>query len=297
MAKRILITGGSGFIGRQLVSRWLEAGHQITVLTRKPDRLKQQLPQIEVSSCFMELDQPYDWVINLAGEGIAFSRWTPERKQLLRDSRIETTLGLVSWARATNQQFEVVLSGSAIGYYGAFPGETSPALMETDSCGDDFAAHLCLDWEVAASAIEPYTKRLAFLRTGVVLGRQGGLLAQVMTPFKLGLGGKLGNGEQILSWIHQEDYCEAVDFIIGSHLSGPVNMTAPLPVSNSEFTKKLAHKLHRPAFFPVPATVARILFGEMSDLIIKGQRVLPHLLLESGFSFKYPTIDSAIKSI
>lgn len=297
MMKKILITGGSGFIGSQLVQRWIGDGHELWVLTRHPKKLTKRFPAVKAISSFSQCDEQFDWLINLAGEGIASNRWTDSRKAVLRASRIQTTVELARWAKRTEQKFEVVLSGSAIGYYGSYSGAEVLHHSEDSPAGNDFAARLCSDWELAAAELESVSDRLVYLRTGVVLGSQGGMLAQVSTPFKLGLGGRLGHGQQVLSWIHQHDYINAIDFLLHQPISGAVNMTAPKPVTNAEFTRALAKQLHRPAIFPMPSPIARILFGEMSDLILKGQSVLPSVLQQYEFEFQYPSLESALSHL
>lgn len=298
MSDAILITGGTGFIGQMLVDRWLAAGHRITVLSRRPAWVAQRwLGRVQAVSSFNELSGRFDVVVNLAGEGIADRRWSAARKQALRHSRIDLTHNLVAWASRTGQRFRAVLSGSAIGYYGSFAGVDSYPLHEQDSAGQDFAARLCADWEDAAQPLAALSERLLVLRTGVVLGQQGGMLKRLRLPFSLGLGGVIGDGEQVLSWIHADDYCNAVDFLLQSDLAGPVNMTAPHPASNRDFTHTLAQTLHRPALAPLPAFAAKLLFGEMSDLLLKGQRVLPLQLQEQGFEFAYPQLAPALQQL
>jgi uncharacterized protein len=300
MSKRILITGGSGFIGSQLVAGWLADGHEVVVLTRQPQRLQQRLPGVQTIAALDEAAGYFQWLINLAGEGIADQRWSPARKAVLRDSRIALTEALVAWAVRTRQSFEVVLSGSAIGYYGSARGVAGQARLTEDSpAGQDFAATLCRDWEQSVSSLQDMTERLVLLRTGVVLGNGGGMLGRLWLPFKMGMGGRIGDGSQYLSWIHISDYCRAVNALLDNSLalSGAINMTSPEAVTNAEFTRQLARALSRPALLPMPELVTRLLFGEMSVLLLEGQRVQPAQLQNAGFGWHYPSLQSALAEI
>lgn len=301
MAKQILITGGSGFIGTQLVSRWLGEGHSISVLTRRPEVVQQRWQgRVKALADLSDAQGRFDWLINLAGEAIADQRWTPARKRILESSRIGVTDALVAWAEETGQRFEVVMSGSAIGYYGSYlsrPGEVDPVWDEESPAGSDYPARLCVDWENAAKPFENLSERLILLRTGVVLGVGGGMLAKLWLPFKLGLGGVIGSGRQQLSWIHISDYCDAVNFLINSSVSGPVNMTAPSSVSNRDIVHSLADCLSRPAFFPLPSFAAKAIFGEMSELLLMGQSIKPSRLVQTGFEFQYSDLSAALSNI
>tara|TARA_R110001583_G_scaffold763_2_gene7009 strand:+ start:1319 stop:2242 length:924 start_codon:yes stop_codon:yes gene_type:complete len=299
MSKRILITGGTGFIGSRLVSGWLADGHEISVLTRRPQRVIERWGgRVTGVSDLYQLTGPFDWLINLAGEGIADQRWTAARKRELRDSRIGVTGKLAEWAMHTGQRFDVVASGSAIGVYGALAGTAEQQTVdEASRVGQDFAAQLCTDWEAAAQPLYGLSERSLMLRTGVVLGERGGMLGRLWLPFSLGLGGRIGNGEQYLSWIHIDDYIAALNALLVSDAVGVFNMVAPEPVTNTRFTHELVHCLGRPALLPMPAAVVRLLFGEMADLLLKGQRVLPARLLERTFAYHYATLPEALESI
>ncbi|MDO6681603.1 TIGR01777 family oxidoreductase [Oceanobacter sp. 5_MG-2023] len=299
MSKRILITGGSGFIGSRLVNGWLAEGYEIAVLTRRPDWVvKRWAGRVMAVNDLYQLVGPFDWLVNLAGEGIADQRWSHSRKQALRESRIGVTNRLAEWAIQTGRRFDVVASGSAIGVYGALSGTAAQqTVAETSPAGEDFAAQLCADWEQAAHPLFALSRRSLILRTGVVLGEQGGMLKRLWTPFSLGLGGRIGSGKQYLSWIHIEDYLAALNHLLASEAEGIVNMTAPEAVTNRDFTRVLATCLKRPALLPMPAAVARIVFGEMADLLLKGQRVLPLQLQEQAFSYRYTTLSEALASI
>lgn len=298
MAERILITGGTGFIGSHLVDRWLKQGHEITVLTRSPAAAKQRWPRINAVDGVSGLVGQFDRVLNLAGEGIANKRWSDERKRVLLKSHVGLTESLGRWAESTSQQFRVVLSGSAVGFYGGLQGtQAQQTVAETSPVGTDFGAELCRKWEAAAEPLKARSERTVLLRTGLVLGPDGGLLKRLWLPFQMGVGGKMGNGQQMMSWIHIEDYCEAVDHLVKSAIQGAVNMTAPHPVTNQEFTRELAAVLHRPAFLPLPASALRLLFGEMSELLLNGQCALPTVLQSNGFSFRFRHLSPALQNI
>lgn len=294
----VLITGGTGFIGHHLVNRWLQQGMDITVLSRRPQWVQAQWGgRVAAVTTPEQLSGRFTLLVNLAGEGIAERRWSDARRQQLYDSRVTLTRELAVWARNSGQRFRAVLSGSAVGYYGAFSGEQSSPLDELAPAGDDFAARLCRDWEEAAAPLAALSERLLLLRTGVVLGADGGMLKKLRLPFSLGLGGVIGDGRQILSWIHLQDYLRAVDYLLQSELSGAVNMTAPQPVSNRGFTQTLAAALQRPALVPLPAFAARLLLGEMSELLLKGQYAEPVILDRSSFRFHFPGLSAALADL
>ncbi len=300
--QRILITGGTGFIGQTLINCWLAQGAVITVLSRRPAWVQRRWGgMVKSVSGFEQLSGQFDVLINLAGEGIADKRWTRARKQALQDSRIALTRDLAVWACRSGQRFRVVLSGSAIGYYGGYSGADDRPHGEQHAQGADFAAQLCADWEAAAEPLRSLTERFLILRTGIVLGIHGGMLKRLWLPFSLGLGGMIGDGRQNLSWIHLHDYCRAVDFLLShdadSSVNGVLNMTAPQPVTNHDFTHSLARALQHPALFPMPAFIAKLLFGEMSGLLLKGQDVRPQRLQTLGFKYDFADIDAALKDI
>ena len=297
MSKRILMTGGTGFIGSHLIERWLSEGHDITVLTRRPEHVQKRWKgRVQGISEFAEAQGRFQWLVNLAGEGIADARWSDSRKQLLRESRVGLTERLVRWAEHSGQRFEVVLSGSAVGFYGGFPG-AQPALTEACGPGRDYSANLCIDWEDAAAPLAKLSDRLICLRTGIVLGPRAGMLSRMWLPFRMGMGGIIGSGEQMISWIHIDDYCRATDFLLNADITGAVNMTAPVPASNADLTRALAGVLNRPACLPMPGFVASVAFGELSELLLKGQNVVPKNLSDAGFSWVYTDLRQALEQI
>jgi len=295
---RILITGGTGLIGRHLCQALLAQGHLLTVLSRRPETVAVKCGaavQPMASLDEWRADRTFDAVINLAGEPIVDTLWSAKRKQVLRDSRITLTEKLVQCIAAANQKPSVLLSGSAVGYYGN-GGDNE--LYESASAGNDFAASLCRDWERAALAAKATGVRVCLLRTGLVLSKSGGLLGKMLLPFKLGLGARLGSGKQWMSWVHIEDYVAmTLRLLQDGQMSGPFNMTAPNPVTNAEFTRTLARAIHRPALFFVPGIMLRIAMGERAALLLEGQRVLPANLTDAGYQFKYPKLRNTLDAL
>ncbi len=295
---RILITGGTGLIGRHLCNALLAEGHQLTVLSRHPATVAVKCgaaaqPMASLSEWLP--DRAFDAVINLAGEPIVDAFWSDKRKQVLRDSRIGLTGKLVQCIAAAKQKPSVLLSGSAVGYYGD-GGDTE--LQETASAGNDFAAQLCVDWEAEALLAEYHGVRVCLLRTGLVLSKSGGLLERMLLPFKLGLGARLGSGRQWMSWIHIADYVASVLRLLNNdQMRGPFNMTAPQPVTNAEFTRTLAESLHRPAFLFAPEPVLKLVMGERAALLVEGQRAFPAKLVASGGQFKYLDLAGALDDL
>ena len=295
---RILITGGTGLIGRHLCKALLSEGHHLTVLSRHPETVAVKCGaavQAMKSLDEWQSERVFDAVINLAGEPIVDAYWSARRKQVLRESRITLTEKLVQRIVAAKEKPKVLLSGSAIGYYGD-RGDTE--LDEAASAGKDFAAKLCKNWEEAALTAEKHGVRVCLLRTGLVLSKSGGLLGRMMMPFKLGLGARLGSGRQWMSWIHIEDYVSSVLRLLNSdQMRGPFNMTAPQPVTNAELTRTLAKSLHRPAFLFAPEPVLRLAMGERAALLLEGQRVLPAKLSTAGGQFRYPDLAAALNDL
>ena len=293
----ILVTGGSGFIGRHFCSAADQLGMHLTVLTRNPSAARKRVPDsVKLISRLSQLEADYrpDILVNLAGEPLADGRWTHRRKQKFYDSRINTTDSLFEFFSRAGQAPELVISGSAIGYYG--PGES--AVDETAAAVDGFSHQLCRTWENSARRFESLGSRICYLRTGIVLGEEGAL-SRMLPAFKLGLGGPIGSGLQWMSWIHIDDMVEIIFHCINnSEVEGAVNATAPNPVTNREFSATLAELLKRPGFLTMPAFMIKILFGEMGEeLLLQGQKVVPAKALNSGFKFHYSNLKSALADI
>ena len=232
-----------------------------------------------------------DAVIHLAGEPVA-QRWTPQVRERIRTSRVEGTRAVVEALRENPPK--VLISASAMGYYGSRGDEV---LLETSAPGDDFLARVGMEWERGAFAAERFGVRVVAPRISMVLGRDGGALAKMLTPFRLGIGGRLGSGEQWVSWIHIADLTEMVAFALEHEVRGPINAAAPNPVTNAQFTRELARALHRPAIFPAPRFALKALFGEMAEVVLASQRVAPDAAVRAGFSFRFPDLAAALKDL
>lgn len=295
---KILITGGTGFIGKKLCHFLLSKNHELTVLSRTPEKVASlcgdtvtainDITQLSSSNSF-------DAIINLAGEGIADKRWSEKRKQQLIDSRINTSKQLIAYINKADKKPRVFISASAIGYYG---NRGSKILNEESLPHDEFSHQLCSLWESTALEAEKLGVRTCIIRTGLVIGDDGGFLKRMLLPFQLGLGGPIADGQQWMSWIHRDDYIAIIDKLLASEtLHGIFNATAPNPVTNAEFSKTLGKVLNRPAFIPIPAFVLKILLGEMADLLIGGQRVIPAKLEQTEFKFNFNTLAEALNDV
>lgn len=303
----ILISGGSGFLGsafsKALIKRYQEKNEplHITWLTRDSNQVHPDAISMLNYDELATTDRSFDVIVNLAGAGIADERWSETRKQALLASRIKPTESLLTFIERSSVKPKLLVSGSAIGWYGA---QGDLPLTETSTAEDDFAHHLCETWEQLALQATEFGVPVAIVRTGVVIHPDGGMLAKLLTPFKMGAGGQLGDGQQIMSWISRDDWVGAVIFIIEQHLSGAdkaqprmhstYNLTAPNPVTNRTFTKALGTWLHRPTFLTLPSPVLKLMFGEMSTLLIDGQKVVPQALQTAGYEFKFPTLEQAL---
>lgn len=289
----VLITGGTGFIGRELCKTLFMAGHSATVLTR--NTATPPLPGVRLIGQ-LDAAQGIDAVVNLAGEPLADGRWNEARKQAFRDSRIGTTQKLLSWMEMLAARPRVLVSGSAIGYYGA---SDDSLLSEAAPPGEDFAATLCRDWETEALKARALGVRVCTLRTGIVLATDGGALARMLPPFKLGAGGPMGSGEQWMSWIVRSDLVQLICWLLQNDAaSGAYNGVAPVPVINRVFARTLGATLKRPAVLTTPAFALKLLFGEMAEsLLLSGQRVVPSRAEAEGFTFGYRELQPALHEL
>ncbi len=292
----IVIAGGSGFLGRKLVKRLEGDGHVVSILTRRPAGTSDVgwNPDGSAGALPHHLEGK-DAVINLAGEGIADQRWSAARKGALRDSRLTATRTLVRAVAQCARAPKVFVSASAAGYYG--PRGDEP-VSETEPPGSDFLARLCVEWEQEARAVESPSTRLAIIRSGIVLAKDGGALERMLLPFKLGLGATLGSGDQLMPWIHGDDWTAMVAWQVqNDRATGAFNASAPTPVTNRTFTRTLAQVLRRPAVLHAPAFALRAILGEMSTILLTGQRMLPACAEQLGFRFTHRTLEPALRSL
>nr|WP_297460441.1 TIGR01777 family oxidoreductase [uncultured Halomonas sp.] len=294
---RILVTGGSGFVGRLLCRRVHHDGHHLLVVSRSPNKTRQQLPTgSDIRARALDFsDASPEAIVNLAGEPIAGKRWSEAQKNRLVESRLAITRELTTLCQTLKTPPRVMVSGSAMGYYG---DQGQRPVDEQTPPNDEFAHRLCAQWEDAAREAEKSGVRVALLRTGLVLDAGGGALQKMLPPFRLGLGGRIGDGRQFMPWIHREDLVRIIEFLLAHEtLSGAFNASAPQPVTNAEFSHTLARHLGRPAALPVPAPLLKLALGEMSRLLLTGADMRPRRLQEAGFTFDYPTLDSALAAI
>jgi len=306
---KVVIAGGSGFLGNALAWAWAEEGHDVRVLTRSvppgearhesgtgtpgitnvgwsPDG-EQGGPRAEVEGAAV--------VVNLAGMPINGGRWNAARKQAIRESRVRATGSLVAAIAAASSPPPVFISASGVGYYG---DRGNSALSEDAGPGDDFMAHVCVEWEAEAQRAARDGVRVVTMRTGLVLEKSGGALPAMARPFRFFAGGPIGSGRQYMSWIHRLDWIEMVRWLVDTPaIAGPVNVTAPHPVTNLQFARALGRALHRPALLPAPRFAVRTIVGEMADAIFASQRALPGVALAYGYHFRYPEIDIAFRGI
>ncbi|MEO0444255.1 MAG: TIGR01777 family oxidoreductase [Pseudomonadota bacterium] len=293
----ILVAGGTGLIGSALIKALLERGEQITLLARNFDKAKVLFNgHVSLVGTIKELSIDVDAVVNLAGEPIMDKRWTASRKQKLKNSRIGITQDIVQWIAQCKSKPQVLINGSAIGYYGHYPEDI--ALDENAKPRPCFSSELCQQWEQAAAQAVFAEMRVCTVRTGVVLTKQGGALKRMLPPFYMGLGGPISHGRQWFSWIHINDMVKLLLFLLDNdQIKGPVNATAPNPMTNYMFSKTLGKTLRRPALLSLPARIVSLLLGEAAELLLEGQKVVPQKLLKNGFEFDYPTLDDALQSI
>ena len=304
---RIIIAGGSGLIGSAL-SQYLEQDkHEVIILSRNPAYSSRTSSGVSYLAWdgksqqgWGKLVEGVDAIVNLAGaniagEGFLPTRWTPERKENIRSSRLNAGKAITEAISSAREKPVVLVQASGIGYYGTHGDEP---IDETAAPGGDFMARLSQEWEHSTAEVEAQGVRRVVIRTGVVLSKQGGALSRLLVPYKLFLGGPLGNGRQVMSWIHIDDEIKAIRFLIDNQdAKGAYNLTAPDPVTNAEMGKQIGKILRRPHFMPVPGFAMRWAFGEVATVVLDGQRVLPNRLLSSGFEFRYPTIEKALVDI
>lgn len=294
----ITITGASGFLGTRLLDRLLLDGHSLHALGRK------QNPEFGVEVKFspwdaMKEDPPLesltgaDAVIHLAGEPVA-QRWNADVKRRIRESRSGGTRNLVRTIGKLDRRPRVLVSASASGYYG---DRGEDVLTESSASGSDFLAEVCREWERDARAAEAFGVRVVMVRTGLALGKEGGALKQILTPFRLGLGGRLGSGKQWMPWIHIDDLIELFIFALENRVSGPLNGSAPRPVRNAEFTTALARTIHRPAIFTVPRFALNQIYGEMAQIVFASQRMVPQAAEAAGFGFRFGELTAALADL
>ena len=293
----IVVAGGSGFLGSALVDHWRAHGERVLVLTRRPRREDDVRWSTDSSeTTWIRALDGADAVVNLAGEGIADKRWTTARKAAIVDSRIRATRALVEAIRRVDRPPRTLISASGVGIYGATRGDE--ILTEDSAIGSDFLARTCRDWEGEANAAAPVA-RVVLLRTSMVLARQGGALPQMARPFTFFAGGPVGSGQQYMSWIHLDDWTSMVRWALATgSVAGPLNVAAPAPATNAEFSRALGRAMRRPAFIRAPAFALRLALGEMADdLLLGGQRALPARAQQHGFQFRFGTVDEALRDI
>ena len=295
---KILISGSHGLVGKALIRALVEDGHEVVRLVRSGQTIGEL--EVEWHPNHGRIDaqrlEGFDAVVHLAGESIASGRWTDEKKRSIRDSRVKGTTLLSETIAQLSQPPAVFISASAIGYYGNRGDEE---LTETSPPGNDFLASVCVEWEESTQAATKRGIRTILARFGVILDRNGGALAKMLTPFRMGIGGRVGDGQQWMSWIALDDVINALKFLLlDASVHGPVNIVAPNPVTNAEFTKALGRVLSRPTIFPVPVFAARLAFGEVADaLLLSSQRVEPAVLTERGFAPYWPRLEPALQHL
>ena len=299
---RVIITGGTGLIGRALSSSLARDGHEVIVLSRDPGR-HADLPagvravswDARSAAGWGELAEGAGAVVNLAGDNIAAGRWTAERKRRIRQSRVDAGRAVSEAIAAATDKPGVLVQASAVGYYG---GQASGPLGEDAPSGDDFLASVCRDWEASTAGVEAMGVRRVVTRIGVVLDGQGGALPQMLLPFKLFAGGPVGSGKQPFPWIHLDDVVGAMRFLIeDASASGVYNLSGPEPQDNASFGRIIGRVMHRPAFMPAPGFAMRLVFGEMADILLEGQQAVPARLEQAGYRFRHASAEAALREI
>lgn len=295
----ILLTGGTGLIGQHLCQVWRQQGHRLTVWSRRPEQVAKICGTGVRGIARLEDiadDDEVDALVNLAGAPIADRPWTAARRNLLWTSRVTLTEQLLAWLERRERRPQVLISGSAVGWFG--DGGERELTEASPPVKEDFASQLCIAWEETAQRAEALGIRVVLVRTGLVLAADGGFLSRLRLPYKLGLGGPLGDGRQWMPWVHIDDQIGLIDFLLQhNEASGPYNACAPEPVRNREFAKRLGRTLHRPAFMPMPALLLKAGLGELSTLLLGGQRARPVRLLAAGFTFRFNDLQSALDNL
>lgn len=292
----ILITGATGFIGSSLLTELMKTSHKLTALSRSAFKHQEQNPQVNWISNLDQADfNQIDAIINLAGEPIFHKRWSTVQKQHLTQSRVDLTLKLTEKITSADNSPSIFISGSATGYYGN-QGENS--LTELNVSDNSFTGQLCQQWENAALQAQSSQTRVCLLRTGIVLDKNGGALAQMLSLYRLGLGGKLGNGKQFWPWISLQDMIGAILFLLENpSCQGSFNLVSPNPIRNSDFNRSLGQQLKRPYFCPVPAALLKLILGERACLLLDSQRVMPEKLLQDGFVFQHGDLETFFQQL
>ncbi|MDI9548163.1 MAG: TIGR01777 family oxidoreductase [Chloroflexota bacterium] len=300
---RAIVTGGTGLIGRALCRELVDHGHEVIVLSRNPDKKEEGLPS-QVETVGWDAQSARGWgdrvsetdaIVNLAGAGLADGRWTDERKRSILESRVKAGQAVLEAVSAAATRPKVVIQSSAVGYYGPRGDEV---LNEDAAPGSDYLARVCFDWEASTAPVVRMGVRRPVIRTGIVLTTEGGAFPKILLPFKLFAGGPMGNGSQYWPWIHINDEVRAIRFLMENETaSGPFNLTAPNPLTNKEFASVVGQAMGRPSLMPAPAFALKLALGEMSTVLLDGQRAVPSRLQELGFEFDFATLDAALKDL
>jgi hypothetical protein len=294
----ILVTGGTGLIGKHLCDLLLKKGHKVFILSRNSSN-KSNIFKWDIENNYIDENaiKNTDYIIHLAGAGIADKRWTAKRKKLLIDSRVSSANLLYTKVKALNPNLKGFIAASGIGFYGAIT--TNKIFTENDSAGNDFLSTICIHWENASLQFNTLNIRTVILRTGVVLTKKGGALEKIVKPIKFGFGAALGTGKQYMPWIHIDDLCEMyIQAIENPKLTGIYNAVAPEYCTNKILTKEIAEVLNKPLFLPnIPALILKIILGKLSNILLEGSRVSSNKIVETGFEFKFPTLKNALKNL